>query len=48
MNGNELHQLHMPCFQSSQPFFKTKLTTVSSSSLHSEVHGSFHVDQDVF
>lgn len=49
MNDNELHhQLHMPCFQSSQPFFKTKLITVSSSSLHSEVRGSFDVDLVVF
>jgi len=48
MDDNELHhQLHMPCFQSSQPFFKPKLIAVASSFLHSEVSGSFDVDQDV-
>lgn len=31
-------------FQSSQPFFKTKLITITSSLLHSEVSGSFDVD----
>lgn len=49
MNDNELHhQLHMACFQSSQAFFNTKLITVSSSSLHSEVRRSFDVVQGVF